>query len=310
MLKKTCILLSLFLVPGTVDAMNLAHKWITSWVGSQGFSTAKPKKDLNPTFTDGTTFFAGLPTEIKQHIIYMLTSREALAFLSTGKNLCNNPYIILPLPHTIKLSFYAKDDTAQHPAIVRFVNLLAQNRFDSTNPLRWNAFDIDHGRKVVNALIKNNTLTDITLIDTILGDEAAPLLSHWLQANSTLKSFTLACRNSKNATIPLAIASTLSHNTTLTALSMGSYDITIDAAGKLAKALVSNSTLKTLKLNNNNISDSALCILLEGLEKNCTLTELDLSNNKLTDQNGQKIGYYLASNSSMTSLNLANYSKI
>jgi hypothetical protein len=103
----------------------------------------------------------------------------------------------------------------------------------------------------------------------------------------------------------VAVAMSLKHNHTLTALQIGSRNnIETEGAEAIARALMDNLALRILDIGDNGIGAEAAMALATLLQHNNTLTYLSLNGNDITDAGAAAIVNALQYNQSLTSLKL------
>jgi len=96
----------------------------------------------------------------------------------------------------------------------------------------------------------------------------------------------------------IELADKLHGNTALTALSIGSNEMTDESTIALAEALRDNEVLNDLNLGGNKIGDQGAFLLAEVLSKNPVLTTLNLEHNLISDDGGRALVRVLKSNES------------
>ena len=96
----------------------------------------------------------------------------------------------------------------------------------------------------------------------------------------------------------IELADKLHGNTALTALSIGSNEMTDESTIALAEALRDNEVLNDLNLGGNKIGDQGAFLQAEVLSKNPVLTTLNLEHNLISDDGGRALVRVLKSNES------------
>ncbi|OZG31267.1 leucine-rich repeat domain-containing protein [Rickettsia endosymbiont of Culicoides newsteadi] len=123
------------------------------------------------------------------------------------------------------------------------------------------------GKKWLNkALEQINTVPEIHLIHSYIGDEEIKTLVESLNNNSTVKKLKLGCNQIGNNGAK-ALADFLRNNKTVVKIDLLCNQIGYEGAKKLAEALQSNNTLQELELKHNQISNKLLQDINELLKK-------------------------------------------
>jgi hypothetical protein len=124
---------------------------------------------------------------------------------------------------------------------------------------------------------------EVDLRQRQLGDEGATAVASALTHNSTLQLLWLSTNRIGNEGAT-ALANALTHNSTLELLCLGHNTIGDEGATALANALTHNSRLQELYLGHNTIGDEGATALANALTHNSTLKLLTLALNTIGDE--------------------------
>jgi len=102
------------------------------------------------------------------------------------------------------------------------------------------------------------------------------------------------------------IASALKDHCKLRLLSLSNNGITDDAAEEISASITSNSLLEDLLLGSNHLQYRGVCMIAKALRKTKKLRKLDLSNNSITEQAAKELAMTLSGCGSIEELYLGN----
>jgi len=166
--------------------------------------------------------------------------------------------------------------------------------------------------KISNSLIKNTSLTHLTLFYNSIHDSGATKISNSLIKNTSLTHLNLSL-NGISSSGATSISNALIKNTSLIHLQLENNWIQSSGATKISNSLIKNTSLTHLNLSLNAISSPGATSISNALIKNTSLTELLLIGNTIDDVEVLKsIGDELNTNkgnlqiSTKISVNIAN----
>ena len=183
-------------------------------------------------------------------IIAMYLSFQDCILLHEVNKLLNGifPQIIIMKNKGLEMNFINKDNLH----IVQFYHLIkfAISKWE----WRWcNEINSTCIKVLSKALETNNTLIDLSIHRSSIGEKEAKLIGNALKINTTLTELDLSNNNiDDKGTKEIALA--LATNTTLKILNLAYNKIYNEGAITLEEAMKTNTTLEKLYLNGNKIS--------------------------------------------------------
>ena len=199
-------------------------------------------------------------------------------------------------------------DFSESDGILALANALLKNNTITNLELSYNSIQEYEVKKIFNILKINKTIRQLDLQGNAIHSHDIEDLADALKSNNTLTHLNLSSNKIHGWGLRWSAAYYLSDalksNNTLTTLNLADNDIEADGAKEFADALKENNTLRELNLERNNILDKGVIELADALKENNTLTELNLENNKIKDDGVIALADALESNSALTALNL------
>ena len=199
-------------------------------------------------------------------------------------------------------------DFSESDGILALANALLKNNTITNLELSYNSIQEDEVKKIFNILKINKTIRQLDLQGNAIHSHDIEDLADALKSNNTLTHLNLSSNKIHGWGLRWAAAYDLSDalksNNTLTTLNLADNDIEADGAKEFADALKKNNTLTELNLERNNILDKGAFELADALKENNTLTELNLKNNKIKDDGVAALADALESNNTLRALNL------
>ena len=130
-------------------------------------------------------------------------------------------------------------------------------------------------QKTLKAVLSNNTLFDITIVDVGMDHKGAALLGKYLMYNQAIWSMDLSRNNIAEGAVHIFNA--VAVHKAIKTLVIDSNGITNDSVKSMSDMLLDNELLQTLSLSGNYIDGKGTVELIGALRKNVTLKSLNLS---------------------------------
>jgi Leucine Rich repeat len=157
---------------------------------------------------------------------------------------------------------------------------------------------------ISDALYANETITQVTLVDTDIGNAGACVIADMLKVNRSITHLALV-ENAIDGDGARALADALAVNNTLTTVDLSRNLFGSEGATKIAEALKVNTSVTSINLRSNLITAEGATAIAEALKQNSTLTTVDLGFNDIGNEGAHAIGCALKINQTLTTIDIS-----